>query len=76
MPIYEYRCQDCGSRFDALRPMREADAQIACTICNSLHTSRKLSVFAAQSGGKAIAGTQASGCSGCSSGSCAGCNPN
>lgn len=73
MPIYEYYCSDCKTRFETLRSMREADAPIACAHCHGERTSRVLSVFAAQSGGQAIAGTNGGGCAGCSSGSCAGC---
>jgi putative FmdB family regulatory protein len=72
MPLYEYVCKECGTRFDALRSMKEADRPIACKDCHSEHTSRQLSTFFAQSGGKAVAGTS-SGCGSCAGGSCAGC---
>src|SRR3990172_360068 len=52
MPIYEYVCLDCREQFDALRPMGDADAPIACVECESEHTSRTISVFFAQSGGR------------------------
>ncbi len=72
MPVYEYVCLDCGTRFDALRPMRQADAPIACHDCESEHTSRTLSVFFATSDGRSIrAGS--GGCTSCSGGSCASC---
>lgn len=73
MPLYEYVCLDCGNRFDALRPMKDADSVIHCESCQSEHTSRMLSVFFAQSGGKAIAGSNAGSCAGCSGGTCATC---
>jgi putative FmdB family regulatory protein len=72
VPVYEYVCQDCGSRFDALRPMRDADAPIACHECESEHTSRALSVFFAQSDGRTVAGRDG-GCASCAGGSCATC---
>lgn len=74
MPIYEYICLDCGDRFDALRPMKDADEQIDCHKCSSERTLRQLSIFFAQSAGKAIAGGNGGGCAGCSGGSCAGCS--
>jgi putative FmdB family regulatory protein len=73
MPIYEYLCSDCQTKFDALRTMKEADAPIQCNKCKSEHTSRLLSVFFAQSGGQTIAGSNGGGCAGCNSNSCAGC---
>lgn len=74
MPIYEYVCTDCGTRFDALRPIREADSPIPCKQCAGLHTTRKLSVFFAQSGGRTVAGGNGDGCAGCSGGSCSSCS--
>ena len=75
MPLYEYICQDCGTRFDTLRSIKDADVPIECTHCQSERTVRQLSVFFAQSGGKAVAGTQGGGgCAGCSGGSCASCS--
>ena len=47
MPIYEYVCQDCGTRTEALRKMDEADAPLACGKCGSEKTRRAHSVFAA-----------------------------
>lgn len=75
MPLYEYICLDCKHRFDELRPMNDADKSIPCSECHSEHTSRRISVFNAQSGGRVVAGNAASsGCAGCSAGSCAGCH--
>ncbi len=73
MPIYEYICQDCGLRFDLLRSMKDADAPIACQACSSQHTTRTLSLFNAQSGGRIVAGGGKDGCAGCTGGSCASC---
>jgi len=74
MPIYEYTCRDCGTRFDALRSMKEADKPIECKQCHGHETNRKLSTFFAHSNGKAIAGTEAKSCSGSCGGSCNGCS--
>jgi len=73
MPIYEYVCLDCGTRFDTLRSMKEADDPIACDQCHSEHTSRLISLFFAQSRGQALAGSNGGGCASCHAGSCAGC---
>jgi putative FmdB family regulatory protein len=73
MPIYEYICEDCDTRFDVIRMIKDADAPISCKECESRHTKRALSLFFAQSGGRVIAGNEKS-CSGCSGGSCSGCS--
>ncbi len=56
MPLYEYYCSNCRTKFDALRPMKEADAPIKCEHCDSKRTARVLSVFFAASSGKASSG--------------------
>ena len=80
MPVYEYCCEDCGIKFEALRPMSKADAPIACEHCHGKHTTRQVSLFAAHSktagGGQsqAIAGAGGGGgCAGCSGRSCSTC---
>ena len=45
MPLYEYRCYDCGHQFEMLRPMREANEPAVCRSCNN-GAQRVLSVFA------------------------------
>jgi putative FmdB family regulatory protein len=72
MPIYEYVCLDCGKRFEVLRAMKDADNPVDCENCESEHTSRCLTVFYAQSGGRVLAGNGGS-CAGCGGGSCASC---
>jgi len=68
MPLYEYVCQDCGTRFEAFRSMKDADEAIRCKNCLSLHTRRALSRVAARSADGSF--STGSGCSGCSGGSC------
>lgn len=46
MPLYEYYCAECHTKFDALRPMDKADTAIQCKHCESMRTSRVLSLFA------------------------------
>ena len=46
MPLFEYQCRGCGSRFEHLtRPDRPA----VCPACQSVELQKQLSVFAAQS---------------------------
>lgn len=75
MPIYEYICLDCKTRFEALRSMKDADAPILCKECDSERTSRAITVFFAQSGGRIVAGNSNS-CGSCAGGSCASCGSN
>ena len=50
MPIYEYRCEDCGSKFEKLVRRAEAD-QVACPSCGQTHLRQELSTFAAHANG-------------------------
>ena len=73
MPLYEYYCADCKTKFETLRPMSKADEPIQCKQCESMKTSRVLSLFAAHTGGResnlAAGSGHSSGC-GCGGGVC------
>ena len=78
MPLYEYYCADCQTKFETLRPMSKADEPIQCKQCESVKTSRVLSLFAAHTsqepGFSTSPGSSSSfgGC-GCGGGAC-GCS--
>lgn len=55
MPLYEYYCSKCSTKFDALRPINQADAPIKCEHCASQRTARVLSLFFAVGGGSSSA---------------------
>lgn len=49
MPIFEYSCEDCGSKFEKLvRRSTEADA-VRCPSCGQDHLTTQYSRFAAHS---------------------------
>ncbi len=47
MPIYEYRCDDCGKKFSVLILSREKNETLHCPNCKSAKLSRLFSRFAA-----------------------------
>lgn len=50
MPIFEYRCQDCATKFEKL-VRREGDIEaLECPGCGRKNLSRELSTFAAHAG--------------------------
>ncbi len=74
MPIYEYLCAECDTRFEAIRSFSKADDPISCENCQSVETQRAVTTAFAHSGGRIVAGSSsASGCGSCSAGSCATC---
>ncbi len=66
MPIFEYRCEDCGSQFEKL--VRHSDPSAPhCPSCGASRLEQQLSTFAAH-GASAAAPAPASG--GCPAGMC------
>jgi len=52
MPIFEYVCDDCGTKFERLV---RRDDQVACPKCGQAHLTTALSTFSAHSNGKSSA---------------------
>ena len=50
MPIYEYRCEDCGTKFEKLMRRSSDVSELACPSCGEKHLRQELSTFAAHSG--------------------------
>jgi putative FmdB family regulatory protein len=65
MPIYEYICEDCGTKFEKLVRRNNHDT-LACPKCGQAHLTTALSTFAAHSKGK----TKASEFPACPGGMC------
>ena len=45
MPIYEYRCESCGARFEKLVSYSQRD-EVKCENCGAEQTTRQISSFA------------------------------
>lgn len=74
MPIYEYRCPDCGAVFTKMRPISQADAPAECEQCGKPNARRMLSRIAAvRRGDGAGTSTAGGGCAGCSASNCSTC---
>lgn len=67
MPIFEYSCDDCGTKFEKLvRRSVEANA-VRCPSCGENHLTTEYSTFAARSGASK---KSSSAMEGCGSGMC------
>jgi putative FmdB family regulatory protein len=51
MPIFEYTCEDCGSKFEKL--LRRSGDAVACPSCGQSRLKTEFSTFAAHSNGGA-----------------------
>ncbi|MHB0868495.1 MAG: FmdB family zinc ribbon protein [Chloroflexota bacterium] len=78
VPIYEYFCPDCSTKFDKLVSLSRAHEQPLCPNCSGGNSQKLLSTFAAVrssgDGGAPTVSSGGGGCAGCSGGSCASCH--
>lgn len=71
MPIYDYRCDDCGSTYDIFHKVREVEEDVVCPSCNSAKHTRLISApsFSMQgSASKSVSDAPAPSC--CAGGAC------
>ncbi len=61
MPLYEYVCRACATRFEKL--VRRFGDEVTCPACAAATVDKQLSVFA-------VASSSAAAPSGCESGAC------
>jgi len=45
MPIYEYRCRECGEKFDKLVRSTTDEIELCCPSCGSKQAEKLLSMF-------------------------------
>jgi putative FmdB family regulatory protein len=69
MPIYEYRCEDCGSKFEKLVRRSDDPSQLACPSCGKQRLQQELSTFAAHANGSP---SKSEGLPPCATGRCPG----
>ena len=60
MPMYEFRCRECGERFEELRGLSEPDTGVECPKCGGGRVERLLSSFAT-SGASSPSGSSSGG---------------
>ncbi len=53
MPLYEYRCRDCGTCLEVLQRLGDGPEGLLCTRCGGSRLERQFSTFAAHGGGEA-----------------------
>jgi putative FmdB family regulatory protein len=64
MPIYEYRCEECGTQFEELTLSANGNYAVACRACTSRRVTRLLSAFAVHTA-EAPAAPEAGPCGAC-----------
>jgi putative FmdB family regulatory protein len=59
VPLYEYRCESCGHRFEVLQKVGEGPAGLRCPGCGTVELEKECSTFA----GAVAGGSPGASCS-------------
>jgi putative FmdB family regulatory protein len=77
MPIFEYKCKQCNSKFEVLHKSSLNQDEVSCPKCNSKENKKLLSSFSATGFSSCNSGCESGKCriepsygGGCSSGMC------
>jgi len=72
MPVYEYRCRDCSTTFELLRPVADRELVAVCSHCESRTTMPLISRIAVRgpSAGAASSPVSVATGGGCCGGAC------
>ena len=62
MPMYEFRCRECGERFEELRNLSEPDSGVECPKCGGGRVERLLSSFATSGPSSSSGGATGGSC--------------
>ncbi len=57
MPLYEYRCQECGHLFEKMVAFSESNKLPECPQCKSKATQKQVSTFATKGSGTSSSGS-------------------
>ena len=64
MPIYEYKCEDCGTKFEKLLRRSSEAGELNCPSCGKKHLSQEFSTFSAHANGQTSKASEAPVCPG------------
>jgi putative FmdB family regulatory protein len=69
MPIYDYKCNECGTTYDIFHKVREVAEDVVCPSCGSARNTRLISAPSVNMRGKQ-SDVPACGDGSCCGGSC------
>jgi putative FmdB family regulatory protein len=77
MPIFEYKCKKCNSKFDVLHKSSSNPEEVVCPNCKSTESQKLLSTCSATGFSSAVTSCESGNCGvpqnysgGCASGMC------
>jgi putative FmdB family regulatory protein len=62
MPLYEYKCNECGENFEKMVRLSDTAMPQECPRCGCRDTSKQISQFAARLSSAAVSAGGSSGC--------------
>ncbi len=65
MPVFEYRCSECSTKFEVLHKSSASQDEVTCPSCHSAKNKKLLSSFSAS-----VQGSSSKSQGGCESGNC------
>ncbi len=65
MPIFEYKCTDCNTKYEVLHKSTSNLSEVTCPSCNSKNSKKLLSSFSAS-----VSDSSSASYGGCESGTC------
>ncbi len=72
MPIYDYKCSDCGTTYDIFHKVREVEEDIVCPSCYSQKHVRLISAPSFSMHGRSSNSLSTDSTPPCGDGSCCG----
>jgi len=63
MPIYEYRCEECGTVFEKFVRSVSAEFKVVCPKCGSENCHKNITLFGTTGSKEASSSASASSCS-------------
>lgn len=72
MPVYDYRCDDCGKTYDVYHKVREVAEDVLCPSCGSKNHKKLMSVTQMSMGSDSGSGCSDGSCGPYTGGGCAG----
>ncbi|MBD3288189.1 zinc ribbon domain-containing protein [candidate division KSB1 bacterium] len=60
MPIYEYKCQNCGEKFEEFQSVGSGNEDVACPNCGTPRPERLFSAFSSSGTSERAAGSSGS----------------
>jgi putative FmdB family regulatory protein len=70
MPVFDYKCSECGKTYDVYHKVREIVEDVICPQCGSAEHKKLFSMASVATGGKSASESPCEMGAGCCGGAC------